>query len=206
MKEAQKTLDTALDIQNEEVGEVEDKASAWNSWKIIKSDSDSKLSDKMDPNSASMWGSFSGSFFEAGSVGQGVQVETVSHQPKRSDAAVVTMDSVNTRPLASAVVTSAPISSSCLVTSSHNVAPSSSSVLGGEEVLTNSWEEEEKFSSSRLVVTDRDTTSPDSPSVELVSVSPSNQSPSSTTSQELQSVDLATSSMSQSSIDVISPR
>jgi len=206
MKEAQKTLDTALDIQNEEGGgEVEDKASAWNSWKIIKSDSDSKLSDKMDPNSASMWGSFSGSFFEAGSVGQGVQVETVSHQPKRSDAAVVTMDSVNTRPLASAVVTSAPISSSCLVTSSHNVAPSSSSVLGGEEVLTNSWEEEEKFSSSRLVVTDRDTTSPDSPSVELVSVSPSNQSPSSTTSQELQSVDLATSSMSQSSIDVISP-
>ena len=89
------------------------------------------------------------------------------------------------------------------------VAPSSSSVLGGEEGLRNSWEEEkEDNSSSRLVVTDtQNSTNLDSPSVELVSPSDqhSNQSPSSTTSQELQSVYLASSSLSQSSIDVISP-
>ena len=89
------------------------------------------------------------------------------------------------------------------------VAPSSSFVLGGEEDLRNSWEEEEDNSSSRLVVTDtQNSTNLDSPSVELVSPSDqhSNQSPSSTTSQELQSVYLASSSLSQSSIDVISPR
>merc|ERR1719341_168159 len=56
---------------------------------MIKSDSDSKISEKVDPNSSSMWGSFSGSFFEAGTVGQpGPQqdpgAEPVSHQPTRS--------------------------------------------------------------------------------------------------------------------------
>merc|ERR1719318_1668366 len=184
---------------------------------MIKSDSDSKISENADPNSSSMWGSFSGSFFEAGTVGQpGPQqvpgAEPVSYQPTRSS-----LDEGVPQPETSpAVVTCAPISSSILATpplsvSGECVAPSSSSVLGGEEGLTSSWEDEEKFSTSRLVVTDRESTnSPDSPSVELVSPSdqqsnPSNTSLSSTTSQELQSVDLASSCVSQSSIDVISP-
>merc|ERR1719470_830174 len=185
---------------------------------MIKSDSDSKISENADPNSSSMWGSFSGSFFEAGTVGQpGPQLvpgaEPVSHQPTRSSLDEGVPQPVTSSP---AVVTSAPISSSILATppvsvSGECVAPSSSSVLGGEEGLTSSWEDEEKFSTSRLVVTDRESTnSPDSPSVELVSPSdqhsnPSNTSLSSTTSQELQSVDLASSCVSQSSIDVISP-
>jgi len=218
MKEAQKTLDTALDIKDEEGAEVGDKAGVWNSWKMIKSDSDSKISENADPNSSSMWGSFSGSFFEAGTVGQpGPQqvpgAEPVSHQPTRSSLDEGVPQSATSSP---AVVTCAPISSSILATppvsvSGECVAPSSSSVLGGEEGLTSSWEDEEKFSTSRLVVTDRESTnSPDSPSVELVSPSdqqsnPSNTSLSSTTSQELQSVDLASSCVSQSSIDVISP-
>merc|ERR1719508_14434 len=193
---------------------------------MIKSDSDSKISDKTDPNTASMWGSFSGSFFEAGTVGQGPGDPRqepgkgpgpVSNQPKTGTTPLEGVRGVS-QPVstAPAVVTCAPISSSHLAATTaplsvpgECVAPSSSSVLGGEEGLTNSWEEEEdKFSSSRLVVTDREnSTSPDSPSVELVSPSDqqSNQSPSSTTSQELQSVDLASSSLSQSSIDVISP-
>merc|ERR1719318_980825 len=185
---------------------------------MIKSDSDSKISENADPNSSSMWGSFSGSFFEAGTIGhpgpqQAPGAEPVSHQPTRSSLDEGVPQSVTSSP---AVVTCAPISSSILDTppvsvSGECVAPSSSSVLGGEEGLTSSWEDEEKFSTSRLVVTDRESTnSPDSPSVELVSPSdqqsnPSNTSLSSTTSQELQSVDLASSCVSQSSIDVISP-
>jgi len=217
MKEAQKTLDTALDIKDEEGAEVVDKATVWNSWKMIKSDSDSNISEKADPNSSSVWGSFSGSFFEANTVGQpdGEQdagTEPVSHQPTRSPREGVSKTATSSP----AVVTSAPIASgqispTPLSLPGEFVVPSSSSVLGGEEGLTSSWEEEEKFSTSRLVVTDRENTvSPDSPSVELVSPSnhhsdPSNTSMSSTTSQELQSVDLASSCISQSSIDVISP-
>merc|ERR1719431_2248241 len=37
---------------------------------MIKSDSDSKLSEKSESSNVSAWGSFSGSFFEAGTVGQ----------------------------------------------------------------------------------------------------------------------------------------
>jgi len=190
MKEAQKTLDTALDIKDEE--DAGDKATVWNSWKMIKSDSDSKISEKSDPGTSSAWGSFSGSFFDAGTVSEASPPAPVSHQPARSspEEGVVVCA---TTPL--------PVPGQCVV-------PSSSSVLAGEEGLTSSWEEEEKFSSSRLVVSDRENTiSPDSPSVELVSPTEQHNvtSVSSTTSQELQSVDLASSCVSQSSIDVISP-
>ena len=61
MKEAQKTLDTALDIQ-EEGEEGASQESSWSNWKLPKSESDSKLS-------SSLWGSFSGSYMESGSVG-----------------------------------------------------------------------------------------------------------------------------------------
>jgi len=203
MKEAQKTLDTALDIKDEE--DAGDKATVWNSWKMIKSDSDSKISEKSDPSTSSAWGSFSGSFFDAGTVSEAsppVSSAPVSHQPARSSTEVEVI-----KP---SVVVCAPtkLSTTPLPVPGQSVVPTSSSVLGGEEGLTSSWEEEEKFSSSRLVVTDRENTvSPDSPSVELVSPTEQNNvtSASSTTSQELQSVDLASSCVSQSSIDVISP-
>jgi len=210
MKEAQKTLDTALDIKDEELKEEADKASVWNSWKMIKSDSESKLSDSSNATSASMWGSFSGSFFDAGSVGSTENKlieDPVSIQPKKLES--------KEGPVASSIVTSAPTSAipntnSPLEISTECVAPSDSSVLGGDEALTSSWEEENKFSTSRLVVGDRDyisSTSPESPSVELVSSSEhvSNESPSPTNSQDMQTVDLASSCVSQSSIDVISP-
>ena len=60
MKEAQKTLDTALDIKEEEE-EMQSQESSWSNWKLPKSESDSKLS-------SSLWGSFSGSYIESGSV------------------------------------------------------------------------------------------------------------------------------------------
>merc|ERR1719228_1014275 len=51
---------------------------------MIKSDSEPKISDKSDSNTTSMWGSFSGSFFDAGTVGQNETdsgPKPVSHQP-----------------------------------------------------------------------------------------------------------------------------
>ena len=104
MKEAQKTLDTALDIKEEE-GETSVLAedSMWAGWKMPKSESDSKLSEK-PMSSSSLWGSFSGSFIDSGSIGGGLTTPA---------SGVVTSD----------VVTTAPVS----------VAPGHSSVLGGEE-------------------------------------------------------------------------
>jgi len=198
MKEAQKTLDTALDIKEEEGAEAGDKITVWNSWKMIKSDSDSKLSEKSESSNVSAWGSFSGSFFEAGTVGQegGGASEPVSSQP------------VQTR-VEEGVVTSAPskVPIVPLELPGECVAPSSSSVLGGEEGLTSSWEEE-KFSTSRLVVTDgENSNSSNSPSVELVSPTDQPGLPNScnTFQEDLESVNQSSSCVSQSSIDVISP-
>ena len=106
MKEAQKTLDTALDIKEEEGGDssVLAEDSMWASWKMPKSESDSKLSEK-PMSSSSLWGSFSGSFIDSGSIGGGLNT---------SASGVVTNNDV---------VTTAPVS----------VAAGHSSVLGGEE-------------------------------------------------------------------------
>ena len=105
MKEAQKTLDTALDIKEEE-GETSVLAedSMWAGWKMPKSESDSKLSEK-PMMSNSLWGSFSGSFIDSSSIGGGLNT---------SASGVVTND----------VVTSAPVT----------VAPGHSSVLGGSDI------------------------------------------------------------------------
>merc|ERR1719357_40032 len=168
---------------------------------MIKSDSDSKLSEKSESSNVSAWGSFSGSFFEAGTVGQegGGASEPVSSQP------------VQTR-VEEGVVTSAPskvpiVPIVPLELPGECVAPSSSSVLGGEEGLTSSWEEE-KFSTSRLVVTDgENSNSSNSPSVELVSPTdqPGLLTSSNTFQEDLESVNQSSSCVSQASIDVISP-
>ena len=107
MKEAQKTLDTALDIKEEEGADTSVLAedSLWAGWKMTKSESDSKLSEK-PLMSNSLWGSFSGSFMDAGSIGEGLT--------SPSSGIVTTDDDV---------VTSAPVS----------VAAGHSSVLGGED-------------------------------------------------------------------------
>merc|ERR1719320_1481830 len=150
---------------------------------MIKSDSDSKLSEKSESSNASAWGSFSGSFFEAGTVGKdGGVPEPVSTQPVQSAH--------------EEVVTSAPskIPIAPLELPGQYVAPSSSSVLGGEEGLTSSWEEENSNCSN-------------SPSVELVSPTDQPGLDCNTTNfqEEMESVDQSSSCVSQSSIDVISP-
>ena len=88
MKEAQKTLDTALDIKEEE-GDTSVLAedSMWAGWKMTKSESDSKLSEK-PMSSSSLWGSFSGSFIDSGSIGGGLNT-----------SGVVTSDVVTTAPV-----------------------------------------------------------------------------------------------------------
>ena len=175
-KEAQKTLDTALD-----------------------KDSDSKLCEKSDPTNSSVLGSFSGSFFDTGTVGQD---ETVSKPERILSRPVQALDE--------GVVTFAPAKVSIVphTVPGQYVAPSSSSVLGGEEGMTSSWEEEGKFS-SRMVVTDGDKmNSSNSSSVGFVTPTDhpcltNNAQVVSVTS--LESVDERSSCLSQSSIDVISP-
>merc|ERR1719282_1848450 len=112
-----------------------------------KSESESKLSDKSSNMSSSMWGSFSGSFIESGSVGD--KSEVVTQGPRSQE-----------------------------MMSPVNVAPGHSSVLGGDtdqnqdiEATLGAWTEadQQKFASSRLVVTDANVVSPDSPSVEIIS-------------------------------------
>merc|ERR1719282_1217955 len=112
-----------------------------------KSESESKLSDKSSNMSSSMWGSFSGSFIESGSVGD--KSEVVTQGPRSQE-----------------------------MMSPVNVAPGHSSVLGGDtdqnqdiEATLAAWTEadQQKFASSRLVVTDANVVSPDSPSVEIIS-------------------------------------
>jgi len=186
MKEAQKTLDTALDIKEEDVEESQD--NIWSGWK--KSQSETKLSEKSSNMSTSLWGSFSGSFIEAGSI---------------SDKSGLTLPISSS----SSVVTSAPASGSLL--SPINVLPDHSSVLGNDpdDEINNSIEmladsTDEKFTESRLVVTDRDIVSPESPSVEIIGPESNIQADQSSTSDlnMLQSVEL---SSPQSSVEVISP-
>ena len=86
------------------VPEIHIFTSMWASWKMPKSESDSKLSEK-PMSSSSLWGSFSGSFIDSGSIGGGLNT---------SASGVVTNNDV---------VTTAPVS----------VAAGHSSVLGGEE-------------------------------------------------------------------------
>ena len=117
MKEAQKTLDTALDIKEEDNEEPQE--NVWSGWK--KSQSESKLSEISTNMSNSLWGSFSGSFIEAGSISE------------KSEMTLPISSS-------SSVVTSAPASGSLL--SPINVLPDHSSVLGNDpdDEVTNSIE------------------------------------------------------------------
>ena len=128
MKEAQKTLDTALDIKEDETDNNPDQESLWAGWKMPKSDSESKLSEKSSNMSSSLWGSFSGSFIEAGSVGD--KSEVVTQAPRSQET---------------------PVSS---LTSPVTVDPGHSSVLGGDsdrnqdiEATLATWTEadQEKF-------------------------------------------------------------
>ena len=98
MKEAQKTLDTALDIKEEEAEYNPDQESLWSGWKMPKSESESKLSDKSSNMSSSMWGSFSGSFIESGSVGD--KSEVVTQGPRSQEM----MSPVNVAPSHSSVL------------------------------------------------------------------------------------------------------
>ena len=86
MKEAQKTLDTALDIKEEGEEEASQETS-WSNWKLPKSESDSKLS-------SSLWGSFSGSYMESGSVGSEPEVVTAAPVSRSSQIVSSTSDSV----------------------------------------------------------------------------------------------------------------
>ena len=117
MKEAQKTLDTALDIKEEDHEEPQE--NVWSGWK--KSQSESKLSEISTNMSNSLWGSFSGSFIEAGSISE------------KSEMTLPISSS-------SSVVTSAPALGSLL--SPINVLPDHSSVLGNDpdDEVTNSIE------------------------------------------------------------------
>ena len=117
MKEAQKTLDTALDIKEEDNEEPQE--NVWSGWK--KSQSESKLSEISTNMSNSLWGSFSGSFIEAGSISE------------KSEMTLPISSS-------SSVVTSAPALGSLL--SPINVLPDHSSVLGNDpdDEVTNSIE------------------------------------------------------------------
>ena len=151
MKEAQKTLDSALEIA-EEQSEDEKTSALWTAWKsstaVSRTESSLHIADKskVEAVTDSAWGSFSGSFFDAETVvTESVQqTQPVSSQPKRIQLEV------------------------------EEVTDSSSSVLGGVEEgdLVGSWEED-RFTSSRLVVQERETSaSPEvlSPSsVELIS-------------------------------------
>ena len=92
----------------EEDGE-ESQDNIWSGWK--KSQSETKLSEKSSNMSTSLWGSFSGSFIEAGSI---------------SDKSGLTLPISSS----SSVVTSAPASGSLL--SPINVLPDHSSVLGND--------------------------------------------------------------------------
>ena len=87
MKEAQKTLDTALDIKEEGEEESSPQESSWSNWKLSKSESDSKLS-------SSLWGSFSGSYMESSSVGSEPEVVTAAPVSRGSQMVSSTSDSV----------------------------------------------------------------------------------------------------------------
>ena len=86
MKEAQKTLDTALDI-TEEGEEGPSQETSWSNWKLPKSESDSKLS-------SSLWGSFSGSYMESGAVGSEPEVVTAAPVSRVAKMVSSTSDSV----------------------------------------------------------------------------------------------------------------
>ena len=87
MKEAQKTLDTALDIKEEGDEESSPQESSWSNWKLPNSESDSKLA-------SSLWGSFSGSYMESSSVGSEPEVVTAAPVSRGSQMVSSTSDSV----------------------------------------------------------------------------------------------------------------
>ncbi|XP_023331566.1 TATA element modulatory factor [Eurytemora carolleeae] len=163
MKEAQKTLDKALDITETEEN---NKDSKWLGWsKVTKSESDSSIKENSEKtnkpdNNASIWGSFSGSFFEPGAEtnpeSDPGSTEPVSNQPRKQTSKNL-YESTICNP------------SSRAVQSESSILPSSqsqSSLMEGcseEEILMTQNElsselclgdlvESDQFSTSRLIV------------------------------------------------------
>ena len=154
MKEAQKTLDTALDIKEE--GE-EDAAqeTSWSNWKLPKSESDSKLA-------SSLWGSFSGSYMESGSVGSEPEVVTSAPVSRGSQIVSSTSDSVLT-----GVTELEP-------ESEEKFAESRLDIVGGA-----SESESVSVSVSEPMMQSVELESPQSPGVSIEIISPDTSSPSS---------------------------
>ena len=148
MKEAQKTLDTALDIKEEEE-EMQSQESSWSNWKLPKSESDSKLS-------SSLWGSFSGSYIESGSVGS-----------KPSEAEVVTAAPVSS--------SSSPALAGSAVT---EVEPDTEDRFAGSRLDLETSESEPMMQSVELG-------SPQSPVASIEIISPDTSSPSSSPSLQI---------------------
>ena len=184
MKEAQKTLDSALDIAEEQAAEEERSSSAlWSAWKTTKSESQPQLT--AGENSVEILRSDSSPSLNS---------EPVSMQPKR----VIIEKEVSPQHIFYAK--SCTECKSCafhLLTHFHQVVVEevtgvSSSVLGGMDELNVEVESENfnGFATSRLVVQDSMLARSDdlrSPSVELVSPSVETMSPPSELAFGLQS-------------------
>ena len=195
MKEAQKTLDSALDI-SEEQAEEERTSALWSAWKtstgretkssnenrcnegilniqsgVAKSESEPQLVDKApQPSSGPIWGSFSGPLVEE------KKNAPVSSQPQRLPVL-------------------------------EDVSESSSSVLSGVEELGTSWDEQEPgFTSSRLVVRDREYTASPESGVQVELQVPEEEAPRGGVPEDLlSSVELASPQSPCSSIELVSP-
>lgn len=86
LKEAQKTIDKALDIKDEEekvtqvhTEEVSDFFATWGLKNDEESNTQTKVSNPKQQNTSSIWGSFTGSFFETPKIGEKHTSSNIKH-------------------------------------------------------------------------------------------------------------------------------
>jgi len=166
MKEAQNTLDKALDIEAEENRQTESKWSEWGK-QLINSDSQSSLT-PTDPSklSDSAWGSFTGSFFESAEKAENSDTkkvpEPVASQPKKSRKSETNSETATSSGLpcdqSKAVISDQPVVGKPISSQSQSSLMegcSEAEILEFSEncdIKTIEDGGDEQFSSSRLVV------------------------------------------------------
>lgn len=105
LKEAQKTIDKALDIKDEEekiiqtrIDETSDFFSTWELKSDEEGNSQTKVSNQKQQNTSSIWGSFTGSFFEIPKFGDKSTTSNIKHSKSLQSTSIENVEKCQLTP------------------------------------------------------------------------------------------------------------
>lgn len=105
LKEAQKTIDKALDIKDEEekivqphIDETSDFFSTWELQSDEEGNSQTKVSNQKQQNTSSIWGSFTGSFFEIPKFGDKSATSNIKHSKSLQSTSIENVEKCQLTP------------------------------------------------------------------------------------------------------------